>query len=77
MGSKITCESDYVELIETDISTKVDSVMRKYCGDDEPQVFVSSENTMKVHYKRTVNFDGSGWLINFMAVYEGAKPNEY
>lgn len=77
MGSKIACETDFLEIIETDIATKVDAIKRTYCGDDEPQIYVSSDNNVKIHFKKTVNFDGTGWIINFMAVNEGAKPNSW
>lgn len=70
MGSKIQCESDYVEFIEIDEGGS-DSVVRKYCGDDEPAVYVSPKNTMKVHHVKSVNFPGTGWILYFMGVAEG------
>lgn len=77
MGSKISCESDYLEVIETDMQTKVDVMKRRYCGDDEPEIYMSTDHNVKIRYKKTVNFDGTGWLINFMAVNEGAIPNSW
>ncbi len=71
MGSKITCESDYVEFIE-ESDDRTENVVRKYCGEDVPDPYVSSKNKLKVHYKKTVNFSGTGWVIYFMGVAEGA-----
>lgn len=70
MGSKITCESDYVEFLE-DNDNDSESIVRKYCGEDDPDVYKSSKNKVRVHYKKTVNFSGTGWIIHFMGVSDG------
>lgn len=70
MGSKMTCTSDYVEILEPNESREFVSIKR-YCGDDKPAVFVSTSSQIKINYKQTVNFSGTGWTINFMGVHEG------
>lgn len=70
MGTKLTCENDYVEILEANESREFTSIKR-YCGEDKPAVFVSANSQMKIHYMQTVNFAGTGWTINFMGVHEG------
>lgn len=75
MGAKITCESDFVEFIE--LSGETENVVRRFCGDDEPAVFVSSQNHVRVRYQKTVNFSGRGWIMAYMGVSEGAIPTNW
>lgn len=70
MGSSLTCSNDYVEFLEANESGELTSV-RKYCGEDDPQVYVSTLSKVQVHYKKTVNFSGTGWQLQFMGVLEG------
>lgn len=70
MGTKLTCENDYVEILEEDESKEFVSI-RSFCGDDKPAVFVSARNQVRIHYMQTVNFAGTGWTLNFMGVHEG------
>lgn len=72
MGSKILCSSDYVEFLEKDLNGVVVPIKR-YCGDDDPAVYVSTRSTMKIHYKQSINFGGTGWMLNFMGVQEGTN----
>lgn len=75
MGPKLTCENDYVEIMEENENREFKSIKR-YCGEDKPAVFVSSRSQIKIHYVQTVNFAGTGWSINFMAVHEGNEKNK-
>lgn len=70
MGSKLQCESDYIEFLEENGKGETESI-RKFCGEDVPAVYVSSKSRIIVHYVQTLNFDGTGWIINFMGVHEG------
>lgn len=70
MGSKLQCGNDYVEILEPNENREFVSIKR-YCGDDKPAVFMSASSKIKINYMQTVNFDGTGWAINFMGVHEG------
>lgn len=70
MGSKLLCDSDYVEFLEANDQGEP-AAIKKYCGEDDPAVFVSSRSTLLVHHAQTVNFAGTGWTIYFMGVKEG------
>lgn len=70
MGTKLTCASDYVEFLEENEAGEVMS-LRKYCGEDDPQIYVSSKSKVRVHYVQTVNFSGTGWTLQFMGIHEG------
>lgn len=70
MGSKIFCKSDYIEFLEENLSG-VMTPIKRYCGDEDPANYVSTRSTMKIHYKQSVHFPGTGWILNFMGVHEG------
>lgn len=70
MGSKLNCQSDYIEFLEEDEDRQMISIKR-FCGDDDPAVYVSGKSKLSVHYVQTLNFAGTGWLINFLGVKEG------
>lgn len=70
MGSKSTCENDYVEILEKN-NAKEFMPVKTYCGDDNPAIYVSSQSQIKVHHKQTVHFSGTGWIIHFMGIHEG------
>lgn len=70
MGSKLLCQDDYVEFLEDDERGEATSI-KKYCGEDEPAIYVSTKSKIQVHYSQTVNFAGTGWIINFIGVVEG------
>jgi hypothetical protein len=72
MGSKLTCEIDYVELLEENESQEFVSI-KKYCGDDEPAIYVSGKSQLRVHHAQTVHFAGTGWMIHFMGIHEGER----
>ncbi|KAG5668318.1 hypothetical protein PVAND_016262 [Polypedilum vanderplanki] len=76
MGSKMTCDIDYVELMEENSEKEFVSI-KKYCGDDEPAIYVSSKSQIRVHYKQTVHFAGTGWIINFIGVHQGASVQDW
>jgi CUB domain len=70
MGSKLSCENDYVEILEENDDSKFVSI-KTYCGDDNPAVYTSSRSTLKIHHMQTVHFPGTGWIIHFMGIKEG------
>lgn len=71
MGTNINCGTDYVEFLEEDENKQMVSI-KKYCGGDEPAVYVSPRSKILVHYVQTLNFAGTGWLMNFLGIKEGA-----
>lgn len=72
MGSKLLCESDYVELLEEDESGESTSI-KKFCGEDDPAIYVSTRSKIIIHHVQTLNFAGTGWILNFMGIHEGAR----
>lgn len=70
MGSKLTCDIDYVELLEENEAKEFVSI-KKYCGDDEPAIYVSSRSQLRIHYAQTVHFAGTGWILHFMGIHDG------
>lgn len=73
MGSKTTCETNYVEIIENDENV----ASTKFCGSDSPAPYKGASNQLKVHFKSNLNFAGTGWMINFMAIHENSVMNPY
>ncbi|XP_059613843.1 cubilin homolog [Phlebotomus argentipes] len=72
MGTKVTCPSNYVQLIDVDPDGQ-QTVQRQYCGDDVPAVYKSGYNHVRVRFVKDVNFAGTGWLLQFMAVNRDAE----
>lgn len=64
------CGSNYVEFIE-EAEKGVEESLKRFCGTDDASVIVSSKSRIKVNYVKTVNFDGVGWMLQFMGVHEG------
>lgn len=75
MGSKTTCGTDFVQLIE--VKGTENRSVRQHCGGDKPATYISETNVMQVLYKQTQNFGGTGWLAKFMAVEKGAIVNDW
>lgn len=71
MGSSVHCSDNYLQIIESDYEGK-ETVARKYCGDDVPSAYKSNRNVLSVRFKKTANFAGTGWTIQFMAVHPSA-----
>jgi len=70
MGPSNTCETNYIQFIDIDTNGN-EKVARQFCGTDRPAPFKSGTNNLAVRYKTTVNFGGTGWLINFVGVHPG------
>lgn len=72
MGTKMLCDSDYVEFLEEN-ETGVMTSIKKYCGEDDPAIYVSPKSKVLIRHHQTLNFGATGWIINFMGVHEGKK----
>ncbi|XP_031624566.1 cubilin homolog [Contarinia nasturtii] len=73
MGPRSTCELNYVEIIENDENLAA----TKFCGADNPAPYKARSSQVKVHFKSSLNFAGTGWVINFMAVHENSIVNKF
>lgn len=73
MGPKATCEQNYVEIIEMDENTQ----STKFCGTDNPAPYKARSSKLKVHFVSGLNFAGTGWIANFMAVHENSNVNSF
>lgn len=71
MGSATHCQDNYVQIIETDNEGK-ETIARKYCGEDVPSLYKSNRNVVSIVFKKTSNFAGTGWSLQFMAVHPSA-----
>lgn len=72
MGTKATCEQNFVEIIEFENSPST-----KYCGDDTPAAYKARSNRIKIHFRSGMNLAGTGWLLNFMAVHENSEIHDF
>lgn len=70
LGSKANCQADFLQIVEYGVGeqSNVTNIVRQFCGGDSPKEYVSSKNFLSVRFKRTMNFDGSGWVIIFSGV---------
>lgn len=73
MGSRATCELNYVEIIEKDPNI----APTKFCGKDEPAPYKAKTNQLKIHFKSSTRFSGSGFAVSFMSVHENSILNRF
>ncbi|XP_036318853.1 cubilin homolog [Rhagoletis pomonella] len=76
LGTKNTCHSDYLEIIESD-DEGPDRVVRRFCGEDNPKMYKSEHSSLSIRFHKTLNYDGTGWVINFQGVYSNYKIPEF
>ncbi|XP_011185073.1 cubilin homolog [Zeugodacus cucurbitae] len=76
LGTKNTCHSDYLEVIERD-DDGTESVARRFCGGDNPKMYKSSRSSLSIRFHKTMNYDGTGWVIYFSGVYSNYKIPDY
>ncbi|XP_058980023.1 cubilin homolog [Musca domestica] len=74
LGAKSTCHTDYLQFIEYENfvggqPSGEGKVVRQFCGEDEPTFYRSPSNFVTVRFHKTVNYDGTGWVIQFSAVH--------
>ncbi|KAH8397987.1 hypothetical protein KR222_008302, partial [Zaprionus bogoriensis] len=62
LGSRSTCHTDYLQILE------LDQEMRRFCGGDKPRIYLSRRSELTVRFKKSVNYDGIGWVIKFQGV---------
>uniref|UniRef100_A0A182T6Y8 CUB domain-containing protein n=1 Tax=Anopheles maculatus TaxID=74869 RepID=A0A182T6Y8_9DIPT len=79
LGSKSSCATDYLQILDRSDGSNVDdanaekeTVVRQHCGGDKPAIYISTGSMVRVRYKRTQNFAGVGWMIKFMGIEMGA-----
>lgn len=70
MGSKTTCNGNYVQIIEKSAAGE-EEVKRSYCGGDEPAMYRSETSIVTVRLKTTRNFAGTGFIANYIGAFEG------
>lgn len=70
LGSKANCHANFMQIIEYGFGEQSNStnIVRQFCGGDSPKEYISSKNLLSVRFKRTMSFDGSGWVIIFSGV---------
>lgn len=73
MGPPATCELNYVEIYEQSANI----APTKFCGKDNPAPYKAKSNQLKVRFKSGMNFAGTGWVANFMAVHENSILNNF
>lgn len=64
MGSKINCDLDYVNIIEISPHGE-EKVALKICANQLMNRFVSKTSRIEVVSKKSPNFNGNGWILNF------------
>ncbi|KAH8420258.1 hypothetical protein KR009_008365, partial [Drosophila setifemur] len=76
LGSRSTCHTDYLQILEQDGDGQEREV-RRFCGDDNPRVYKSGKSRLVVRFHKTVNYDGVGWVIRFAGVYSNYQIPKY
>uniref|UniRef100_A0A1I8NWD8 Cubilin n=2 Tax=Stomoxys calcitrans TaxID=35570 RepID=A0A1I8NWD8_STOCA len=79
MGAKSTCHTDYLQLIEYESQEQQGKgegkVVRTFCGGDEPSFYRSERSFITVHFHKTLNYDGNGWVIQFKGLHPETHIN--
>ncbi|XP_020802550.1 LOW QUALITY PROTEIN: cubilin homolog [Drosophila serrata] len=76
LGSKSTCHTDYLQILEQDDAGEEREV-RRFCGEDNPKVYKSPRSQVVIRFHKTVNYDGVGWVIRFAGVYSNYQIPRY
>ncbi|XP_017012897.2 cubilin homolog [Drosophila takahashii] len=76
LGSKTTCHTDYLQVLEKDEAGEEVEV-RRFCGEDNPKYYKSQRSQVVVRFHKTVNYDGVGWVIRFNGVYSNYQIPRY
>lgn len=69
LGSRSTCHTDFLQIFETSENGLV-IPMRRFCGADTPTTYRSQRSQLQVRFKKSVNYDGIGWVIKFEGVMD-------
>ncbi|XP_052870861.1 cubilin homolog [Anopheles cruzii] len=82
LGSKSSCATDYLQILDREgpdggPSSDEAKVVRQHCGGDKPANYISANSVLQVRYKKTLNFAGVGWMIKFMGIERGVGLNDY
>ncbi|BFG01859.1 cubilin homolog [Drosophila madeirensis] len=77
LGSRSTCHTDYLQILEKQAGSGEEREMRRFCGDDAPRVYKSDSSKLVVRFHKTVNYDGVGWVIKFSSVYSNYQIPAY
>ena len=72
MGERRVCDDNYVEIIDAEAANT-----QRFCGDDTPAPFRGQTSRLTVRFVKTTSFSGTGWSINFMAVHENSKLENF
>jgi len=63
------CTSNYVEIFDVQSGENAQEAWRaRYCGNDEPAVYIGTTNGATVRYVTSANNTGPGWRLSFTAV---------
>lgn len=76
LGSKTTCHTDYLQILEKDEAGE-ELEVRRFCGEDTPKYYKSQRSQVVVRFHKTVNYDGIGWVIRFAGVYSNYQIPRY
>lgn len=68
MGSRSTCDLNYVEISENDENIAT----TRFCGSDNPAPYKAKSNQLEVRFRSGSYFDGTGWIVTFMGVHENS-----
>uniref|UniRef100_A0A0A1WR72 Cubilin n=1 Tax=Zeugodacus cucurbitae TaxID=28588 RepID=A0A0A1WR72_ZEUCU len=64
MGSKVNCDLDYVNIVEIS-SNGEEKVAKSICANQYMNEFVSKTSRIAIISKKSPNFNGNGWTLNF------------
>lgn len=72
MGTKLTCQTNYVQFLEVN-SDQTTRVGAQFCGDDVPAVYKAETSRLIVRFVKDANFAGTGWILHFMGVLQNTE----
>uniref|UniRef100_A0A2S2PC11 Cubilin n=2 Tax=Schizaphis graminum TaxID=13262 RepID=A0A2S2PC11_SCHGA len=65
IGSRMTCNTDHLEIYNVNQKTGESSFVAKYCGGDTPAVHTSETGAVFVRYVTSTRNTGTGWVLHF------------
>lgn len=64
MGAITNCNLDNVKVVEI-LPNNTEKLLKTLCGSESPKAITSTSSHLVIISKKSPNFDGTGWTLNY------------
>ncbi|VVC39263.1 EGF-like, conserved site,EGF-like calcium-binding domain,CUB domain,EGF domain,EGF-like calcium- [Cinara cedri] len=76
LGTRKSCDTDYLEIYDVNQMTEQSSLVTKYCGQDVPAYHTSQSGAVSIRYVTSTHSTGSGWTMRFHSERHDARTGD-